>query len=94
MEFIYDNVTEFADVMKCNSVENDNVAKAVLIIISDGGPDENPRYQNVIGVAIHHFVTRELDAIFIATNAPGRFPLEALYSMGGGFRLNFCRFLF
>ena len=38
----------------------------------DGGPDENPRYQNVIDVAIHHFLKHNLDALFVATNAPGR----------------------
>ncbi|XP_044729638.1 luciferin sulfotransferase-like [Chrysoperla carnea] len=38
----------------------------------DGGPDENPRYQKVIGFAIQHFKRHDLDALFIATNAPGR----------------------
>lgn len=46
--------------------------KPVLIIISDGGPDEIPLYQNVVHVAVHHFVTRNLDGVFVATNAPGR----------------------
>lgn len=40
--------------------------------MSDGGPDENPRYEKVIKVAVHHFVKRDLDALFICTNAPGR----------------------
>ncbi|KZR97817.1 Uncharacterized protein APZ42_007100, partial [Daphnia magna] len=38
----------------------------------DGGPDENPRYQKVIQIAIHHFVNHNLDGLFVATNAPGR----------------------
>lgn len=40
--------------------------------MSDGGPDENPRYKKVISHAIHHFKKYNLDAIFIITNAPGR----------------------
>lgn len=43
-----------------------------MIITVDGGPDENPRYQNVITNAINHFQHLNLDALFLATNAPGR----------------------
>lgn len=46
--------------------------KPVLIIMSDGGPDENPRYRKVIAHAIHHFKSFNLDALFLITNAPGR----------------------
>lgn len=46
--------------------------KPVILISSDGGPDENPRYPKVISHAIHNFVKHDLDAIFIFTNAPGR----------------------
>ena len=46
--------------------------KPVIVITVDGGPDENPRYQKVIETAVHHFVQNNLDAYFIATNAPGR----------------------
>ena len=46
--------------------------KPVVVFTVDGGPDENPRYQKVIKVAIHHFVEHNLDALFVATNAPGR----------------------
>lgn len=52
--------------------EVNNEPKPVLIIISDGGLDENPRYEKVIQIAIHHFIKRNLDGLFIATNAPGR----------------------
>ena len=38
----------------------------------DGGPGKNPRYQKVIRVAIHYFLRYDFDALFIATNAPGR----------------------
>ena len=44
----------------------------MLIVSSDGGPDENPRYQKVITHAIDHFKKLNLDAVFIVTNAPGR----------------------
>lgn len=46
--------------------------KPVVIMTSDGGPDENPRYSKVIRHAISHFKTYDLDALYIATNAPGR----------------------
>lgn len=65
---MYDNVPEFTDIMKTSN----GTAKPVLMIISDGGPDENPRYKKVLNMAIHHFVQRDLDAIFISCNAPGR----------------------
>lgn len=51
---------------------SDGFIKPVVIITSDGGPDENPRYRKVIDSAIKHFKNYDLDAVFIATNAPGR----------------------
>lgn len=51
---------------------SDGGVKPVLIIISDGGPDENPRYDKVKRCAISHFKKFNLDAVFLATNAPGR----------------------
>ncbi|KAF2905782.1 hypothetical protein ILUMI_00394 [Ignelater luminosus] len=48
------------------------LTKPIFIFIVDGGPDENPRYEKVISTGIHHFVENNLDALFIATNAPGR----------------------
>ncbi|GBP20877.1 hypothetical protein EVAR_80696_1 [Eumeta japonica] len=47
----------------------DSKVKPVLIISSDGGPDENPRYRKVIAHAIDHFKQYDLDAVFIVTNA-------------------------
>lgn len=46
--------------------------KPVFMLTVDGGPDENPRYDKVINVAINHFIEHDLDAFFLATNAPGR----------------------
>lgn len=51
---------------------SDNEVKPVLIFTIDGGPDENPRYDKVITEAVKHFRNHNLDAIFYATNAPGR----------------------
>ncbi|KAG5878925.1 hypothetical protein JTB14_034434 [Gonioctena quinquepunctata] len=48
------------------------LVKPVVIMKVDGGPDENPRYQKVIEFAIQHFKRHDLDALFLATNAPGR----------------------
>ena len=62
------NLDEFAAISKTK----EKLVKPVVIVTVDGGPDENPRYQKVIDVAIHHFVNNNLDALFIATNAPGR----------------------
>ena len=50
----------------------DRLVKPVFVFTVDGGPDENPRYQKVIKVGIHHFAKHDLDALFIAANAPGR----------------------
>ena len=43
--------------------------KPVMIITVDGGPDEN---QKTIACAIKYFNSVDLDALFSATNAPGR----------------------
>uniref|UniRef100_A0A182W924 Uncharacterized protein n=1 Tax=Anopheles minimus TaxID=112268 RepID=A0A182W924_9DIPT len=42
------------------------------ICSSNVGPDENPRFRNVIEVAIHNFSKYKLGALFVATNAPDR----------------------
>jgi len=43
--------------------------KPVLMVTVDSGPDENPRYDKVICVAIHHFLENDLDVFIVATNA-------------------------
>lgn len=50
----------------------DGEVKPVLIISSDDGPDENPRYRKVIAHTIEHFKKYNLDAIFIVINSSGR----------------------
>ena len=49
-----------------------NILTVTFIFTIDGGPDENPRYQEVIRVEIHHFLWYDFDALFIATNATGK----------------------
>jgi hypothetical protein len=61
-------IDEFDTITKTESGE----IKPIFIILVDGGPDENPRYPKTIKSAIHHFKQYNLDALFIATNAPGR----------------------
>ncbi|GBP38729.1 hypothetical protein EVAR_22378_1 [Eumeta japonica] len=51
---------------------HEGFVKPVFIFTCDGGPDENPPYERVIVSAIRHFKDFDLDAIYIATNAPGR----------------------
>jgi hypothetical protein len=46
----------------------DKSVKPIFIVTVDGGPDENPRYQKVIDVAIHHFPQQNLDVFIVATN--------------------------
>ena len=41
----------------------------VMIVTVDGDPDENPRF---INCAIDYFNEYNLDAYFVATNAPGK----------------------
>ena len=48
-----------------------NIPKPVIIVVVDGGPDENPRFMKTISVAIHNF-KMILDALFVCTNAPKR----------------------
>lgn len=57
---------------ECIIKDDKGNVKPVMIFIVDCGPDENPRYDKVIYTGIHHFVDYNLDALFIATNAPGR----------------------
>ena len=60
---------EFDDITKSGV---DRTVKPILVLTVDGGPDENPRYQKVIKVAVHHFLNHNYDGLFIAANAPGR----------------------
>ncbi|CAG7734862.1 unnamed protein product [Allacma fusca] len=52
------------------SVPTQRSKKPIVIMMVDGGPDENPRFPKTLGAAISHFKAYDLDAIFIGTNAP------------------------
>ena len=49
----------------------DGLSKPVMIVTVDGGPDENPKYEKTITCAKTYFREHDLDALYIATNAPG-----------------------
>lgn len=51
---------------------SNGAVKPIFMITVDGGPDESPRYQKVIRRNIEHFKIYDLDAVYVATNAPGR----------------------
>ena len=59
---------EFTDFARTS----DGKVKPVLMITVDGGPDECPRFPKVIAAACHTFKTFDLDAMFIASHAPGQ----------------------
>lgn len=46
--------------------------KPVWFIRTDGGPDENPRFDKTIAAAVHTFLRYNLDYYNATTNAPGR----------------------
>lgn len=52
--------------------KNDGLIKSVIIITVDRGPDENPRYEQVIAFVVQHFREHNLDGLFIIINASGR----------------------
>ena len=49
----------------------ENEIKPIGILLVDGGPDENPWFPKTIDVYIQHFKNYNLDALFVATHAPG-----------------------
>ena len=44
----------------------------MMIVTVDGSPEKNSRYTNTINCATVNFNKRDLDAYFVATNAPGQ----------------------
>ena len=54
-----------------SAMKNESDVKPVVIVLVDGGPDENPRYAKTIEAAIGHFKRFDFDALFIACHAPG-----------------------
>ena len=68
LRHLYDNVDSFKDIL----YRADGTVKPILIVLVDGGPDENPRYGETIKFACSNFIRMKLDALFIATQAPRR----------------------
>ena len=56
----------FDQIMK----QEDGTLKPILIILTDGGPDENPRFPKTLIHAACNFKKFNLDAMFLATHAP------------------------
>ena len=54
------------------SFKSNGEAKPVMIVTVDGGPGKNPRYTKTVEYAINYFLSQDLDAFFLATNAPSR----------------------
>ena len=52
------------------SFKNNGEAKPDMIVTVDGGPDENPRHTKTIECATDYFLIQDLEAFFLATNAP------------------------
>ena len=65
----YERLLELEEFDIVTKDPSNKLIKPILIMSVDG--DENPWYQKVIDVAIHHFVKQNIDAMFVATNAPG-----------------------
>ena len=57
---------EFQSILK-----NGEDVKPIMILMVDGGPDENPRFPKVQDVAIRHFNHYNLDALIVSTHTPG-----------------------
>lgn len=68
----FEKLFELKEFDEITKIGNSNIVKPILILSVDGGPDENPRYQKVVRTAVYHFSKYDFDAVFIATNAPGR----------------------
>lgn len=68
LRHLYHDVQEFKPLL----YRDDGTLKPVLVILVDGGPDENPRYKETIRFACANFNLLQLDALFISTQAPGR----------------------
>lgn len=53
------------------TLPNSSALKPIIILFSDGGPDENPRFPKTMMQAVDHFRRFDLDCFFISTNAAG-----------------------
>lgn len=68
LRHLYEEIEPFRSIL----YRDNGTTKPVLVILVDGGPDENPRYKETIKFACANFIHLQLDALYIATQAPGR----------------------
>lgn len=68
------NSAIFSSLAKTEPGEENEARKVnpVIVLSTDGGPDENPRFEKMIQFGIMQSKNSDLDALFIVTNAPGR----------------------
>ncbi|CAG8771559.1 41464_t:CDS:2 [Gigaspora margarita] len=71
----YTHSEDFDDLMSDERLHDftttkDGQSKPVVLMLSDGGPDENPRYKKTIQVMIEHFIKYDLDTIIVVCFAP------------------------
>ena len=57
------------DVFDGSFIKNTGEVKPVMIVTVDRGLDDNPRYTKTIKYPINYFVTEDLAALLLATNA-------------------------
>ncbi|CAM4979531.1 unnamed protein product [Rotaria socialis] len=88
--------SHFHDLKKClkldsfqeMAITNDGQMKPIVIIFTDGGPDENPRFPKPRSCYCSFFKENNLDCIFVATNAPGHIRCDDVICCGE-WRTNF-----
>ncbi|CAG8717623.1 18158_t:CDS:2, partial [Cetraspora pellucida] len=71
----YSHGKDFDDLMNERKLHNytttiDEQPKPVVVLLTDGGPDENPHYKKTVQMMIEHFDTYDLDTIIVACFAP------------------------
>ncbi|CAG8713601.1 3277_t:CDS:2, partial [Racocetra persica] len=72
---VLDVQEDFDDLMNEKQLRNyitttNEQPKPVVVLLSDGGPDENPWYRKTIQMMIEHFDKYDLDTIIVAYFAP------------------------
>lgn len=74
----FETIIQKAEFLKWTRVKTDGVitdssqVKLVYVKLSDGGPDENPRFPKTVAAAIRAFKKYNLDLYYHCTNAPRR----------------------
>ena len=74
----YFNISFQLQEFQTNVNTEQGLSKPVMIIVTEGGPDESPHYAKLISCAIDYFCSFDLDALYIATSTPGKAPNPSL----------------